>query len=75
MTDMKDALSFLQDNSGGTSMMRVLALLIIGQLIASKVMAQVMTGEPQPWTYEDIGLVLAVLGCKAHQRGKEEPGA
>jgi hypothetical protein len=69
---MKDLLTVLQDNAGGTSTMRLLAFLIIGQLVLGKVVGQITSGEPQPWTYEDIGLVLAVLGCKSHQRGKEQ---
>jgi len=52
-------------------MMRVSVLLVILFVLAPRVVIAVKTGQYPPLTAEEAGLVFAVLGVKAYQRGKE----
>ena len=62
----------LSDGKGNTSSMRVIILLIIGMVLASKFYNAWITKSPIVWDTQDFGLIAAALGSKLIQNTQEK---
>jgi hypothetical protein len=68
---MKNILSMLSDGEGNTSLMRVIVLLIIGSVIASKFYNAWLTKQPVVFDTQDFELVGIAFGSKLIQNSQE----
>lgn len=64
-------LEMFQGMDGSTSSIRVLTALCVGVVMLVWADISITKGEMQPFSYEQVAIVLGSLGIKAYQRGKE----
>lgn len=64
-------MSFLVGPSGKLSTMRLSVLLVILLVLGPRIVLAFKSGQYPALTAEEAGLIFAVLGVKAYQRGKE----
>lgn len=73
--NLASLLSFLEDNSGGTSSMRVLVVAIVAAVLGVWVFACVKAGGEVPMSDQSFNILMLALGAKFAQRAIEKPAA
>ncbi len=65
-------LAMFQDGDGKTSSMRVLSFWVAGAIIGVWAMVSIRLNVLQPISFEQVSLVVGVLGLKVYQKGRED---
>ena len=70
---MNTFLSFFSTQAGEPSSMRLLVAFVVVLKLSVWAYLCIKSGQNIPFSVEDIGVIVGVLGAKAYQKGKESP--